>query len=35
MTLQLAAGYQNPKDLPPEQAAGNYQVKLTGKSTQR
>jgi len=27
MTLQQAAGYQNQKDFPPQQAAGNYQVK--------
>ena len=27
MTLQQAAGYQNRKDIPPQQAAGNYQVK--------
>ena len=26
MTLQQAAGYQNRKDIPPQQAAGNYQV---------
>jgi hypothetical protein len=28
MTLQQAAGYQNRKDIPPQQAAGNYQVKI-------
>jgi hypothetical protein len=27
MTLQQAAGYQNHTDIPPQQAAGNYQVK--------
>jgi len=27
MTLQQAAGYQNRKDIPPQQAAGEYQVK--------
>ena len=27
MTLQQAAGYQNRKDIPPQQATGNYQVK--------
>jgi alanine dehydrogenase len=27
MTLQQAAGYQNRKDIPPQQVAGNYQVK--------
>jgi hypothetical protein len=31
MTLQQAAGYQNPKDPPPQQAAGNYQVKREEK----
>ena len=29
MTLQQAAGYQNRKDIPPQQAAGNYQVNGT------
>jgi len=29
MTLQQAAGYQNRKDIPPQQAAGNYQVKMS------
>jgi len=28
MTLQQAAGYQNRKDIPPQQAVGNYQIKL-------
>ena len=27
MTLQQAAGYQNRKDIPPQQTAGKYQVK--------
>jgi hypothetical protein len=26
MTLQQAVGYQNLKDIPPQQAAGEYQV---------
>ncbi|MBU3935764.1 hypothetical protein KJ909_03765 [Patescibacteria group bacterium] len=31
MTLQQAAGYQNRKDIPPQRAAGEYQVKMEGR----